>query len=189
MNRMKQSTIEIARFGRRLGTRAEGVAARRALLAVLENLAPDGQLVLSLRDIDVLSGSFADEAIGKTCQLLTSGVYGERTVIVASPSVGLTEDLSDKLAQRKLAVLCRVDDADPVWRLLGRLAAPLEETLFLLIERGTATTRELAEALRIGANVCHNRMRRLVQLRLIREERIDVSAPHTQYRFHSIVEG
>ncbi len=54
------------------------------------------------------------------------------------------------------------------------------------MDRKTATTKELAEILGIAPNVCHNRIRRLVQLRLVREERMETSAPNTQYRFHSI---
>jgi predicted transcriptional regulator len=108
-------------------------------------------------------------------------------MVIASPSADLTEDLSDKLAQRKLAILCRVDGSRPPWRVLGQLARPLIETLELLMDRKSATTKELAEALGIAPNVCHNRIRHLVQLHLVREERMGVSAPNTQYRFHSIV--
>ncbi len=188
MNRMNLASIDIARFGQRLGTRSEGTSARREIVACLEQLPDGGQLTLSLRGVDVLSGSFADEAIGKTCQLLTSGAYGDRTMIIASPSADLTEDLSDKLAQRKLAVLCRVGTAaKPSWRVLGQLAQPLVETLELLMDRKSATTKELAETLGIAPNVCHNRIRHLVQLHLVREERMGASAPNTQYRFHSIV--
>lgn len=187
MNRMNPTSIEIARFGRRLGTRSEGVSARREIVSAIDRLPDGGQLVLSLHGVDVLSGSFADEAIGKTCQLLTSGAHGDRTMVIASPSADLTEDLSDKLAQRKLAILCRVDGSRPPWRVLGQLARPLVETLELLMDRKSATTKELAEALEIAPNVCHNRIRHLVQLHLVREERMGVSAPNTQYRFHSIV--
>ena len=189
MKTMKKTTFEISQFGQRLGTRLEGVVAHRTLLAALDDLPPDGQLVLSLRDLDVLSGSFADEAIGKICQLLSSGLHGDRTLVVASPSADLVEDLSDKLAQRKLALLCRVGGTKGTWRVLGALARPLVDTLELLNERGSATTKELADTLAIPPNACHNRVRRLVRLRLVREEKIDVAAPNTQYRFHAIIGG
>jgi hypothetical protein len=187
MKRMKRTTFEISQFGRRLGTRLEGESARRALLAALDDLPPGGQLVLSLVDVDVLSGSFADEAIGKACQILSSGVHGGRTVVIHSPSAGLVEDLDDKLAQRKLAMLCRVGGRNGAWRVLGRLARPLVDTLELLNARGSATTKELADLLGIPANACHNRVRRLVRLQLVREEKIDATAPKTQYRFHAIL--
>jgi hypothetical protein len=188
MKPMKKTTIEISQFGRRLGTRLEGEAARSVLLAALDPLPPDGQLVLSLRGVDVLSGSFADEAIGKVCLVLSSGLHGDRTLVVTSPSADLVEDLSDKLAQRKLALLCRVGGTGGTWKILGRLARPLVDTLELLHERRSATTKELAAILGIPPNVCHNRVRRLVRLRLVREEKIDVAAPNTQYRFHAILD-
>lgn len=188
MKAMKTTTVEISQFGRRLGTRLEGDAARRVLLATLDDLPANGQLVLSLRDLDVLSGSFADEAIGKVCQLLSSGVHGDRTVVISSPSGDLVEDLDDKLAQRKLAMLCRVGSEKGTWRVLGRLARPLVDTLLLLNQRGSATTKELADILAIPPNACHNRIRRLVRLRLVREEKTDAAAPSTQYRFHAIVD-
>ncbi len=185
---MVKTTLEISQFGRRLGTRLEGESARRVLVAALDRLPPDGQLVLSLDSLDVLSGSFADEAIGKLCQLLSSGLHDDRTLVVESPSADLVEDLDDKLAQRKLAVLCRVGRTKRSWRVLGRLAPPLVETLELLHKRGSATTKELADLLGIPANACHNRVRRLVRLRLVREERIGATAPQAQYRFHAIVD-
>ena len=187
MKGMKKTTVEISQFGRRLGTRLEGATARRVLVAALDDLPQDGQLVLSLGDIDVLSGSFADEAIGKVCQLLSSGLHGNRTVVVHSPSADLVEDLDDKLAQRKLAMLCRVGRPKGSWRVLGRLARPLVDTLELLNKRGSATTKELADLLGIPANVCHNRIRRLVRLQLVREEKLDIAAQNTQYRYHAIV--
>jgi hypothetical protein len=188
MKLVKKTTVEVSQFGRRLGTRLEGEAARGVLLAALDRLPPDGQLVLSLRGVDVLSGSFADEAIGKICLLLSSGIHGDRTLVVTSPSADLVEDLSDKLAQRKLALLCRVGGATGPWKVLGRLARPLVDTLALLNERGSATTKELADILDIPPNACHNRVRRLVRLGLVREEKIDVAAPNTQYRFHAILD-
>jgi hypothetical protein len=184
MNAVNRAVFDVSRFGARLGTRLEGEAARGELLAALERLPTDGQLVVSLGGVDVLSGSFADELIGKACQLLASGIYEQRTMIVSTPSLDLTEDLSGKLTQRRLAMLCTVDGRRHV---LGTLAEPLLETLELLVERTHATARELADALEIPSNACHNRLRRLVDLHLIRQERIGVSSPKTQYRFHSIL--
>lgn len=183
---MNRSVFRVSQFGERLGTRLEGEAARERLVAAVKRLPPDGQLVVSLDGLDVLSGSFADELIAKTCQLLASGFYEDRTMIVASPSLDLAEDLSAKLAQRRLAMLCRVGKT---WSVLGALARPLLETLELLIDRNRATAKELAETLGIPPNACHNRLRRLIDLRLIRQERIGVSAPKTQYQFHSILDG
>jgi len=181
---MNRRSFAVSQFGTRLGTRAEGEAARARLLAAMEELPPDGQLVVSLDDVEVLSGSFADELIAKSYQLLLSGVYAERTMVVAAPSAELAEGLNDKLTQRNLAML-RVDGDD--WSVLGRLAVPHRDTLALVIARDQATAKALADALEIPANACHQRLRRLVELRLVLQERIHSTAPRTQYLFRSIL--
>ena len=184
MNRMNSETFSVAQFGSRIGTRAEGEAARVKILAALEALPPDGQLVVSLAGLEVMSGSFADELIGKTYQLLVSGLQGNRTMIVEAPSLELTEGINDKLTQRRLAMLCTRAGG---WFVLGQLAEPHRETLELIVDRRTTTAKELAETLKIPPNACHQRLRRLVDLRLVLQERIGVSAPKTQYRFRSIL--
>lgn len=184
MNQMNKETYDIARFGHRVGTRSEGEAARADFLAALERLPDDGQLVVSLDGIEVLSGSFADELIGKSYQLLLSGFYGDRTMLIETPSLELAEGLDDKLTQRNLAMLCL---SDGNWSVLGRLAEPHRETLGLIIERETTTAKELAEALGIPPNACHQRLKRLVDLRLVHQEQIGTTAPKTQYRFQSIL--
>lgn len=184
MNQMNEETFSVARYGHRVGTRAEGEAARADLLAALSAVPSDGQLTVSLEGVEVLSGSFADELIAKTYQLLVSGLYEDRTMLVSTPSVELTEGLDDKLTQRRLAMLCIRDGA---WSVLGQLAEPHRETLALVIERGTTSAKELAEALEIPPNACHQRLRRLVDLRLVLQERIGVNAPKTQYHFRSIL--
>ena len=184
MNRMNRETFSVAQFGSRVGTRAEGAAARAEILAALESLPPDGQLVVSLAGLEVLSGSFADELIGKTYQLLVAGLHEDRTMIVDTPSLELAEGLDDKLTQRRLAMLCtRAGD----WSVLGQLAEPHRETLDLIVDRQAATAKELAEALDILPNACHQRLRRLVDLRLVLQQRIGINAPQTQYCFRSIL--
>ena len=63
MNSMDERIFPIHTFGRRLGTRLEGRAARERLIAALEALEEPGRLIVSLEGVEVLSGSFADEAI------------------------------------------------------------------------------------------------------------------------------
>jgi hypothetical protein len=181
---MNRQTFFVSRFGRRLGTRVEGETARDRLHAAMEALPPDGQLVVTLDGVDVLSGSFADELIAKSYQLLVSGVYENRTMVVSTSSAELVEGLEDKLTQRHLAMLQLTADD---WSVLGQLAEPHRETLALIVNRGTAIARDLADALGIPPNACHQRLKRLVDLHLILQERIGVSAPKTQYRFRSIL--
>jgi len=174
----------MSQFGRRIGTRSEGEAAREVVLAALGDLPADGQLRISLDGLEVLSGSFADESIGKSYQALVSGLHEGRTMIVETPSLELTEGLADKLTQRRLAMLCLHGGRRII---LGQLAEPHQETLRLIVDRGSTTAKALADTLAIPANACHQRLKRLVELRLVLQERTGGTAPKTQYLFHSIL--
>jgi len=57
----------------------------------------------------------------------------------------------------------------------------------LILDRGSTTAKELADELAIPPNACHQRLRRLVDLRLVLQERIGDAAPKTQYRFSAIL--
>jgi len=183
---MNEQMFDISQFGPRLGTRLEGEKARARLVAAIEALPRDGRIIISLQGIDVLSGSFADEVIGKAYQGLVAGLYEERTMILRTPSLELTDDLAHKLERRKLAMLCL---ANGRWSLLGQYGPELEETLDLIIERKTTTARDLAAVLNIAMNTCANRVARLAHLRLIVREQIGMNGPQPVYQLHSILDS
>ena len=184
MNMMNEHTFQISPFGVRLGTRLEGRYAREKLLAALASIPEPGRLIVSLDGVEVLSGSFADEAIALSCARLTTGEYGNRYLIVRSPSMEIAEDLSHKLERRRLAMLCLLDDR---WEVLGQLAAPMRETLALVIKHKETTAKELAKILGIRHNACLHRVGRLADLRLIRREEVGLSGPYPIYRLSSII--
>lgn len=163
----------------------EGRAVRTQLLAALDTLPEPGRLVVSLAGVEVLSGSFADEAIALPYARLTTGEYGDRYLIVKAPGEELVEDLSHKLERRHLAMLCMIGDD---WTVLGLLPPVMRETLSLVIDHGQTTAREIAEALHIHQNTCVNRVARLAALRLIRREKVGFVGPYPSYRLHSILE-
>ena len=184
MNMMNERTFQISPFGVRLGTRLEGRYAREKLLAALASIPEPGRLIVSLDGVEVLSGSFADEAIALSCARLTTGEYGNRYLIVRSPSMEIAEDLSHKLERRRLVMLCLLDDR---WEVLGQLAAPMRETLALVIKHKETTAKELAKILGIRHNACLHRVGRLADLRLIRREEVGLSGPYPIYRLSSII--
>jgi len=181
---MQIERFRVAQFGPRLGTRMEGEGARQQLFALLQSLPDDGQVRVSLEGIDVLSTSFADELIGRTLNPLTTGEFGNRTLILETPMLDLADGVDAKLAQRQLAMLCLVDDA---WHLIGTHTPALVETLGLIIDKGHTTTRELTEELGLQINACVNRVARLAKLHLIRREQIGMSGPQAIYSLHSIL--
>jgi len=184
MNTMNELMFPIAPFGSRLGTRLEGKSAREKLLAMLVSIPEPGRLIVSLDGVEVLSGSFADETIALSCARLATGEYGDRYLIVRSPSMEIAEDLSHKLERQRLAMLCLLDDR---WDVLGQLAAPMRETLALVIEHKETTAKELAGILGIRHNACLHRVGRLADLRLIRREEIGLTGPYPTYRLSSII--
>ena len=184
MNTMNELTFPIAPFGVRLGTRLEGKSAREELLAALESIPEPGRLIVSLDEVEVLSGSFADETIALSCARLATGEYGDRYLVVQSPSLEIAEDLSHKLERRHLAMLCLLDDR---WDVLGQLAAPMRETLALVIKHKETTPKELAGILDIRHNPCLHRVGRLADLRLIRREEVGLAGPYPTYRLSSII--
>lgn len=184
MNTMNELTFPIAPFGVRLGTRLEGKSARKKLLAALASIPEPGRLIVSLNGMEVLSGSFADETIALSCARLATGEYGDRYLVVRSPNMEIAEDLAHKLERRRLAMLCLLDNR---WDVLGQLAAPMRETLALVIKHKETTAKELAGILGIRHNACLHRVGRLADLRLIRREEIGLAGPYPTYRLSSII--
>ena len=184
MNVMNELTFPIAPFGVRLGTRLEGKGARERLLVTLESIPEPGRLIVSLDGVEVLSGSFADETIALSCARLATGEYGDRYLVVRSPSLEIAEDLSHKLERRHLAMFCLIDGRIEV---LGQLAFPMRETLELVNKLKETTAKELSELLGIRHNACLHRVGKLTELRLIRREEIGSAGPHRAYRLFSVI--
>jgi hypothetical protein len=183
---MQIESFHLAQFGPRLGTRMEGEHARAQLLTLLQSLPEDGQVRIQLEGLDVLSTSFADEVIGKAVDRLSCGEFGDRTLILVSPSLELADGIDAKLAQRQLAMLCLVGGD---WHLVGAYTPAIRETLALILEKGETTAKELAVELGLQMNACVNRVARLAKLHLIRREPIGMSGPQTIYLLHSILSG
>ena len=185
MEDMSVERFAVAQFGVRLGTRLEGEHARECLLAALRSLPPGGQLVLTLEGLEVLSTSFSDEMIARAYQVLVSGELGNRTMVIETPQLELAEGIDVKLAQRRLAMLCR---AAGTWTILGFHTPAMDETLRLILEKGKTTARELADELGLQMSACVNRVARLAQLRLIHREKIGMKGPQDIYELHSILQ-
>jgi hypothetical protein len=183
---MHVEVFRIAQFGARLGTRLEGERAREQLESLLGSLPDEGQVRVSLAGLEVLSTSFADELVGKAYQRAVDGEFGDRTMVLDTPSLELVEGIDVKLAQRRLAMLCLHDGR---WRLVGFQTPALSETLERIIERKQTTARELAEDLGLQMSACVNRVARLADLRLIRRRKIGMKGPQDIFEIHSILRG
>jgi len=185
MNPRAKERIEISTFGKRPGTRVEGEEAGKALQAALGELPADGQLAVSLEGLDILSGTFADEAIVRPYSQLLAQTNDHRTMIVNSPTADLTEDLSRALSAVGLAMLGVVGGR---WRILGTLPPQLFATLVVIMKRPALSVKEIAAELDIKPPACHRRIGRLADMRLVRLEETGKSTPNTTFTVHSILE-
>lgn len=162
---MKTRTIVLSQFGTRIGTRTEGRAAGRRVWEELAALPEEGLLIVDLAGIEVLSGSFADEALAEPTARLVAGELPGRYLVVHTPTADLVEDLAAKLAQRKLALLAVVDGRECLP--LGHLPPYLDETLRWIVAHGEATSAELSQALGVSARAAATRIAQLAGLRLV----------------------
>ncbi len=181
---MGRKVFHLRKFGRRLGTRLEGARAREEILAELSRLPVGGQLLVDLSGLEVLSGSFADEALAKVAEQLKDGELSDRYLLVKAEEEELLEDLSERLARRGLALFALVGEE---WRILGRLSGYLEETLDWVVQHGEATSSKLAQALSISVKNASTRLKELHRLRLI--ELVPESRPvgGIQYRARVVI--
>ncbi len=184
MTLMHIEEFRIAQFGTRLGTRLEGERAREILESLLLSLPEEGQVRISLEGLEVLSTSFADELIGKALQHVVHGEFGDRTMVLITPSLELAEGIDVKLSQRRLALLCQHNGR---WDLVGFRSPALSETVQRIIEKKRTTARELAVELDLQMNACVNRVARLAGLRLIRRRKIGMKGPQDIFELYSIV--
>ena len=181
---MEGKAVQLNRFGRRLGTREEGARAREVIRQALQALPPGGRLFVDLSGLEVLSGSFADEALASLLAELRDGALPDRYLLIRADDGELVEDLSQRLAQRGLAALALLGEAVQV---IGRLPPYLAEALELVMTRGEMTSPELAQALSISVKNASVRLGELAKLRLVRTVQETRPVGGVQYRAVSLV--
>ena len=137
-----------------------------------------------LSGLEVLSGSFADEALAKVAEQLRNGELPDRYLLVKAEEEELLEDLSERLARRGLALFALVGTG---WKILGRLPGYLEETLNWIVQRGEATSPELAQALSISVKNASTRLAELQKLRLVELVREARPMGGVQYRARALI--
>ncbi len=178
--------FSLSAFGPRLGTRLEGRKAQEALFSTLALLPEGGVLAVDLSGVEVLSGSFADEAIAKVLSRLKGGELPGRYLFLRTPSLELLEDLEAKLQQRQLAVLVKVEGLEG-WRVCGWLPPYLAAVFGYVMRRGEARSPEVAKDLGISVKQAHLALKRLGELRLLRAEREARPSGGYQHRYLPIV--
>jgi anti-anti-sigma regulatory factor len=155
---------------RRVGTRSEGRLVQPDVLGALDK-SEQRVVVIDLEGVDLINSSFADETIALPLQRVWNREYGERYLVVATPSLELVEDLQLPLQKRKLSLLAFTPAFGDSWQILGVNKSYFEETLSKIMLMGTGTTGALARSLDISDQACSNRLAELGRRRLIARER------------------
>jgi hypothetical protein len=155
---------------RRVGTRSEGERVRPAVLNQVSQ-SPAPLVVIDLTGVEIVNSSFSDEIIAVPLLRISSGEYGERYLVVVTPTREVIQDAQSPLEKRDLTLIVFVGELGKDWYLLGTQKSFFEETLGAIIRSRSASTGELAKLLGISLQNCSNRLTELAKRRLVQRER------------------
>ncbi len=181
-----ERTFSLAKFGRRLGTRLEGKKAREEIFSQLAAVPEGGVLVLDLEGVEVLSGSFADEAICKVLERLRKGELPHRYLILRAGNFEVLEDLEAKLMARRLGLVVQHKE-EKGWKVIGFIPQHLLRVFVYAMKRPATTSKETAADLGVSLKTASLCLKRLADLRLLRTEREIRPSGGFQYRFLPLV--
>jgi hypothetical protein len=176
LNLMKLTPVRVStlldRHGlpRRVGTRSEGQRVRPDMLEAVG--AAPRLVVVDLHGVELLNSSFADEIVALPLQRVCSGEFGDRYLVVVTPSLEVIQDVQLPLEKRNLTLMVFEGElAANRWSLLGISKSYFVETLTAIMRLGNASTGDLAKVLDISLQNCSNRLTELSSRRLIQRER------------------
>lgn len=165
------SLLSEAGLPKRVGTRSEGERLRPVVLGLIEHCR-EPLVVLDLTGVELVNSSFSDEVLALPLQRLCGGEFGERFLVVLSPSAEVIQDAQLPLEKRDLTVMVFVGDAlGGEWHLLGAQKSYFDVTLREVMRAGSLATGDLAKALDISLQNCSNRLTELGKRRLVQRER------------------
>lgn len=155
---------------RRVGTRSEGQKVRPAMLEAVS--AASRVVVVDLQGVELLNSSFADEIVALPLQRVCSGEFGERYLVVVTPSLEVIQDVQLPLEKRNLTLMVFEGELTrKTWSLLGIRRSYFVDTLTEIMRLGEVSTGDLAKVLGISPQNCSNRLTELAARRLIQRDR------------------
>jgi hypothetical protein len=157
---------ELGNGSKDLVTRPSGQAVRERIERDIEK-EPDGAVIaLDFAEIGVIDYSCADEIVAKLVSRLLSGEYGDKYLLLAGLNENQKENIEVAIERKDLAVMAEMRDGGRV--VLGSLNNYLKDTLEFIIEKRRATSKELSDAKKVGANTSGTRLLNLYKKRLVR---------------------
>jgi len=123
-------------------------------------------IALDFSKIGVIDYSCADEIVAKLLSRLLSGEYSDRYITLIGLNENQRENIEVALERKGLAVMLDMGDGEKV--LLGSLNNYLNETLKIIIKKGTITAKGLSEVMNLEANTSGTRLLNLHKKRLVK---------------------
>lgn len=129
-------------------------------------------VVLDLTGVELVNSSFSDEVLALPLQRICNGEYGERYLVVLTPTAEVIQDAQLPLEKRDLTVMVFIgQELGREWHLMGTQKSYFDETLREIIRAGSLATGELAKVLDISLQNCSNRLTELGKRHLVQRER------------------
>jgi len=157
---------ELGNGSKDLVTRPSGQAVRGRIERDIDK-EPEGAVVaLDFSKIGVIDYSCADEIVTKLVSRLLAGEYGDKYLLLAGLNENQKENIEVAIERKDLAVMAEMRDGGRV--VLGSLNNYLKDTLEFIVKKKRATSKELSDAKKIGANTSGTRLLNLYKKRLVR---------------------
>jgi STAS-like domain of unknown function (DUF4325) len=175
-----ERTLKLLPFGPRLWTRELARKARARVKAELEAMEEGDALVLDMKGVEAFDYSFANELFGNTILELPVSHKG-RFVLVENLTPYTRENLVKALESMSLVMLERTTKG---LRLIGETHPADVETFGAIAKGRTMTTAaELSRALQVNLNAMNERLSKLVDLGLVRREKVASAAGRAQFAY------
>jgi hypothetical protein len=155
----------------RVGTRPEGQRVQKDILDYLSKSA-EPVVAVDLTGVELMNSSFSDEVLALPLQRVCNGEYGDRSMVVLTPSYEVIQDVQRPLDERDLSLLVfELPFKKGRWKIFGVKKSFFEATLQAIENAETISTGDLANTLGISPQNCSNRLAELARRRLIQRER------------------
>jgi len=164
---------ELGNDSKDLVTRPSGQAIRERIEREIEK-EPEGAVgALDVSEIGGIDDSCADEIVTKLVSRLLSGEYGDKYLLLIGLNKNQKENIEVALERKDLAIMAEMRDTGRV--VLGKLNNYLKDTLDFIVQRKTATSKDLSDARKLEANTSGTRLLNLHKKRLVK--RVEEARP------------
>lgn len=129
-----------------------------------------GTLFVSVRGIDYMDASFADEALANLQADLVTGHVGDKYLVVSEPNESVAYEISLVVDQHRPRLPMLTRDHAGNLNVLGRTERNLLDAWSLVRDHGELRARDLADRYRIDITAASMRLHKLHVARLLARE-------------------